>query len=163
MLKGEKVLRPKQKDRTAISRFSQMFISNGIWRYFSIGILFDFKILRKYKNFNWYNFTMYLFQKGRIISKTLLKDKGRISSRKLSFSQRKSIWNKGSNFKSQKCFLQSYSYTFDYLQKILKRFFQKNCKNKQVVQMWFKMLNKRKNNPFILRHMYKVFHWFNSK
>jgi hypothetical protein len=91
MLKGEKVLRPKQKDRTAISRFSQMFISNGILRYFSIGILFDFKILRKYKNFNWYNFTMYLFQKGRIISKTLLKDKGRISSRKLSFSQRKSI------------------------------------------------------------------------
>jgi hypothetical protein len=31
------------------------------------------------------------FQKGEIISKTLLKAKGRISSRELSFSQRKII------------------------------------------------------------------------
>jgi hypothetical protein len=36
------------------------------------------------------------------------------------------------------------SYTFDYLQKILKGFFQKVCKNIQVVQMWSKILNKRK-------------------
>jgi hypothetical protein len=34
---------------------------------------------------------MYLFQKGKIISKTLLKAKGIISSGELSFSQRKSI------------------------------------------------------------------------
>jgi hypothetical protein len=32
------------------------------------------------KNFNWYNFIWYLFQKSEIISKTLLKAKGRISS-----------------------------------------------------------------------------------
>jgi hypothetical protein len=32
------------------------------------------------KNFNWYNFIWYLFQKREIISKTLLKAKGRISS-----------------------------------------------------------------------------------
>ena len=33
--------------------------------------------------------------------------------------------------KSWKCFLKSYSYTIDYLQKNLKRLFQKICKNKQ--------------------------------
>ena len=46
------------------------------------------------------------------------------------FSQRKSIWNRGENFKSWKCFSKSYSYTFDYLQKTLKRFSKKICKNK---------------------------------
>jgi hypothetical protein len=37
--------------------------------------------------------------------------------------------------------LQSYLYTFDYLQKILKRFSEKICKIKQVVQMWFKLVS----------------------
>jgi hypothetical protein len=32
------------------------------------------------KNFNWYNIIGYPFQKGKIISKTLLKAKGRIIS-----------------------------------------------------------------------------------
>ena len=36
----------------------------------------------------------------------------------------------GENFKSWKCFPKSYSYTFDYLQKILKKNFQNICKNK---------------------------------
>jgi hypothetical protein len=35
-------------------------------------------------------------------------------------------------------------YTFDYLQKDFEKIFQKICKNKHVVQMWSKMLNKRK-------------------
>jgi hypothetical protein len=45
----------------------------------------------------------------------------------------------------EKCFSQSYSYTFDYLQKYFEKTFQKSLqKQKQVVQMWSKMLNKRK-------------------
>jgi hypothetical protein len=32
--------------------------------------------------------------------------------------------------KISKCFFQSYSYTFDYLQRIFKRIFQRICKNK---------------------------------
>jgi hypothetical protein len=42
------------------------------------------------------------------------------------------------------------TYTFGYLQKNLKRFFQKVCKNKQVVQMWSKMLNRRKQSRLFL-------------
>jgi hypothetical protein len=45
--------------------------------------------------------------------------------------------------------LQSYSYTFDYLQKTLKRFSKRFAKTKQVVQMWSKILNKRKQSIHI--------------
>jgi hypothetical protein len=41
------------------------------------------------------------------------------------FSQRKSIWNRGENFKSWKCFSKSYSFTFDYLQKNFEKNLQK--------------------------------------
>jgi hypothetical protein len=54
----------------------------------------------------------------------------------------------GRNFKSKKCFLQLYSYTFDYLQKEFEKIFEKICKNKQVVQMWSKMLNRRKQSIY---------------
>jgi hypothetical protein len=80
-----------------------------------------------------------------IYFKTLLKAKGRISFRgELLYNRRKSIWNRGRNFKTLKCFLQSFSYTFDYLQKFLKRLSKDLQKQKHVVQMWSKMLNKRK-------------------
>jgi hypothetical protein len=54
----------------------------------SIGVRVNFQLVSylvsKYqvsmKNFNWYNFIWYLFQKGKIISKTLLEAKMRISS-----------------------------------------------------------------------------------
>jgi hypothetical protein len=39
-----------------------------------------FKIFKLKEEINWYNFIWYLFQKERIISKTLLKAKGKISS-----------------------------------------------------------------------------------
>jgi hypothetical protein len=97
MLKGEKVLSPKQKDRTTIlkkfkNRRKKLFqLVFQVVSKFSIDISFGFKISLKYNNFNWYNFTWYLFQKGEIISKTLLKAKGRISSGELLFSQRKRI------------------------------------------------------------------------
>ena len=56
----------------------------------------------------------------------------------------------GENFKSWKCFSQSYSYTFDYLQKIFEMDLQKEfAKTKHVVQTWPKMLNKERNIPCI--------------
>jgi hypothetical protein len=58
--------------------------------------------------------------------------------------------------------LQSYSYTFDYLQKILKRFFpdlQKQTSGANVVQN----VKQEKSNPFILDICIKSFNWFNSK
>jgi hypothetical protein len=82
----------------------KVFISIGIlfdfneYENFSIGLKMDFQLVshlaskfHKYRDFNWYNFIWHLFQKGKSVSKTLLKAKGRISSGGLSFSQRKSI------------------------------------------------------------------------
>jgi hypothetical protein len=47
-----------------------------------------------------------------------------------------------SNLENASC--ESYSYTFDYLQKDFKKIFQ-FAKTKQVVQMWSKMLNIKSN------------------
>jgi hypothetical protein len=74
-------------------------------------------------------------------SKTLLKAKGRIHSGGV-FIKGKAFEIGGGISNLKNCLLKSYSYTFDYLQNILKRLFQNICK--QVVQMWSKMLNKRK-------------------
>jgi hypothetical protein len=91
MPKREKVLSPKQKDRTTISKFQNLkeeiisigisvsLIWYGIPNFFN-WYLFWFQNFTKYKNFNWFNFIWYLFQKGKIISKILLKAKRRISS-----------------------------------------------------------------------------------
>jgi hypothetical protein len=65
--------------------------------------------------------------------------------------------------KSQKCFLQSYSYTFDYLQKDFENILQKICKTKQMVQMWYEMLNKRKTIHSLIFILSDTFNWFNSK
>jgi hypothetical protein len=171
MPKGEKVLSPKQTDRTTISKFSKInegitslvFISIGIWVSLKMNFQLVSYLASKFqvsiKILIGTNFTWYIFQKGKIISKTLLNAKGRISSGELLFSQRKIIWNRGRNFKSWECFLKSYSYTCDYL----KRFFQKICKNKQVVQMWSKMLKRRKQSRLFLDICTKSFNWFNSK
>jgi hypothetical protein len=51
------------------------------------------------------------------------------------FSQRKSIWNRGENFKSWECFAKSLSFTFDYLQKNFENDLQKNL---QKQNMWCK-------------------------
>jgi hypothetical protein len=58
--------------------------------------------------------------------------------------------------------MKSYSYTFGYLQKILKRFFQNICKNKKVVQMLSKMLNRINQSRLFLDICTKSFNWFNS-
>ena len=87
---------------------------------FSIGIFQKMKFQNYYLsvNSNWY------------LLKPSWKLRGEFHSGGVLFSQRKSIWNRGRNFKTWKCFLQSYPYTFDYLQKTLKKIFQKICKNK---------------------------------
>jgi hypothetical protein len=101
--------------------------------YLNNGNLFNWYLSRWYKNINWYN-----FKKGNHFQKPSWKLRGEILQGELLFSQRKSIWNMGRNFKSKKCFLQSHFYTFDYLQKILKIFFQTFCENNLRVQMWSK-------------------------
>jgi hypothetical protein len=70
------------------------------------------------------------FQIG-IYLKTLLKAKGKISLRGSFYVVKGKTFETGGGISnSKKCFLQSYSYTFDYLQKFLSRFpkyLQKTC------------------------------------
>jgi hypothetical protein len=62
-----------------------------------------------------------------VYPKTLLKAKRRISFKgSFVWVKGKAFETGGKNFKSWKCFLQSYSYTFDYLQKNFKKNFPKN-------------------------------------
>jgi hypothetical protein len=77
-------------------------------------------------------------------SKPFWKLRGEFHSGGVLFSQRKSIWNRGRNFKSWKCFLQSYSYTLTICKRLWKDFLKGFAKTKQVVQMWSKILKKRK-------------------
>jgi hypothetical protein len=200
MPKGEKILSPKQKDRTTnFKKFQNedyLVFTNDVfnwyhkwsfnwyfslvsmsWQYInrysylekaksqvvlfgtSIGILlwqsfqngmFIFNWYLKIDFQNWhlnyeYTSNWYLIQKS-----PLEKLRGEFHSGGVLFSQRKIIWNRGRNFKSWKCFLQSYSYTFDYLQKKVWKYFPKRfAKTKQVVLMWSKILNKRKQSIHI--------------
>ena len=53
---------------------------------------------------------------------------------------------RGQNFKTWKCFVKSYSFTFDYLQKDFEKGLQKDfAKTKHVVQAWSKMLKLEEN------------------
>jgi hypothetical protein len=63
----------------------------------------------------------------------------------------KSFETGGENFKSQKCFSKSYSFTFDYFAKDFEKNFQKEfAKTKQMVQAWSKTLNLKKASMHIL-------------
>jgi hypothetical protein len=77
-------------------------------------------------------FQVVFVSKEKIISiaKTLLTANGRTSSGGAFILSKEKHLKQGRNFKSWKCFLKSYSCTFDYLQKNLKRLFQKICKYK---------------------------------
>jgi hypothetical protein len=89
------------------------------------------------------------FQIG-IYFKTLLKAKRRISFRGSFYLVKGKAFETGgeiSNLQNASCNLIPIPLTI--CKKILKRFYKNICKNKQVVQMWSKMLNKRKSNPFI--------------
>jgi hypothetical protein len=91
--KGGESIKPKAKGPHHHFKISLKFISIDIW-----------------VNFQLVSYVVPKFQESIKISigttssciyfKNLLKAKGRISSGGVSFSQRKSIWNRGSNFKS---------------------------------------------------------------
>jgi hypothetical protein len=76
-----------------------------------------------------------------------LNTKRRISPGGVSFKSKEKHVKQGekiSNLENASC--ESYSYTFDYLQKDFEKIFQKEfAKTKQVVQTWSKMLNIKSN------------------
>jgi hypothetical protein len=99
----------------------------------------------------WSNFKL-VWPLSKLISKTLLNTK-RIILLRGSFVvvKGKAFETRGENFKSWKCLLKFYSFTFDYLQKDFEKEFPKNiCKTKHVVQAWSKMLKWRKQSMHIL-------------
>ena len=114
---------------------------------FQLSIYFNWCILKIVFDINWYlcftwfvkvNFQLvsnlqlilklvsFPFSNWYLIKKPSWKLRGEFHSGRVLFNQRKNIWNRGRNFKSWKCFLQSYSYTFDYLQKEFEKIYQKN-------------------------------------
>jgi hypothetical protein len=159
MPKGERLLSPKQKDRTTtnLKKFQNKILIDifhiGIYvmaisQLVSISIDVFSKLVF---DVNWYPcFTCLVKAKFQLVSNLQLilqlvsfqfsnwylfqkpswKLRAEFHSGGVLFSQRKSIWNKGRNFKSWKCFLQSYSYTFDYLQKDLEKISKIIYKNK---------------------------------
>ena len=63
--------------------------------------------------------------------KTLLNTKRRIYLRgSFCLVKGKAFGSKGENFKTWKCFANSYSFTFDYLQKNFEKIYKRFCKNK---------------------------------
>jgi hypothetical protein len=82
--KGGESIKPKAKGPHHHFKIFKNYFTNVYFNWylsqFSIGILFSFRYQVRMKNFNLYNIIWYPFQKGKIISKTLLKAKGRIIS-----------------------------------------------------------------------------------
>jgi hypothetical protein len=114
--KGGESISPKQKDRTTTNfkKFLKAVFQLVLDKFFNWYLTFD--IIS-----NWYD----LFQNWHL--KTLLNTKRRISLRGSFVLVKGNAFEKGGeNFKSWKCFLKTYSYTFDYLQKDFEKIFQKN-------------------------------------
>jgi hypothetical protein len=113
--KGGESMSPKQKDRTT-TKFKNFVFSKSIYQLIS-----------------------YYVQKGDFkndISKPSWTLRGGFNLGGVLFSQRKSIWNKGRKLQNLENALQkSYSFTFDYLQKIFEMDLQKNL---QKQNMWCK-------------------------
>jgi hypothetical protein len=84
MPKGEKILSPKQKDRTTISKKIEI---NFNWCIFQV--VSNSQLIWENKISNWY-----------LSQKPPWKLRGEFIQGLLSYSQRKSIWNRGRNFKS---------------------------------------------------------------
>jgi hypothetical protein len=131
--KGGESMSPKQKDRTTtnfkILVFQEVF-SN--W-YLTCNIIS-----------NWYT----LF---KINIKTLLNTKRRISLRGSFVQSKEKHLKQGEKISNLANDSQnSYSFTFDYLQKALKRISKTIAKTKHVVQAWSKMLKMKKQSIHIL-------------
>ena len=130
---------------------------------FSIGIYFNWCILKLVYDINWYLcFTCFVKVKFQIdiYLITLLKAKRRISFRGSLYLVKGKAFETGgeiSNLRNASCNLIHIPLTI--CKSLWKDFLKRICKNIHVVQEWSKMLNKRKNNPFLLSD---VFNWFNS-
>jgi hypothetical protein len=141
--KGGESMSPKQKDRTTTNFKNLVF-----QRVFSIGIL--------------------LCSKGgessisKIISKPSWTLKRRISFRgSFCLVKGKAFEAGGENFKSWKCFVKSYSSTFDYVAKGLwKEFTKRICKNKTCGAS---VVQNVKNKETIHAHLVSNIYWLNSK
>jgi hypothetical protein len=132
--KGGESMSPKQKDRTT-TNFKILVFQEAFSNWYLTCDIIS----------NWYT----LF---KIKIKTLLNTKRRILLRGgFCFSQRKSILNRGRKFSNLVNASQnSYSFTFDYLQKTLKRISKTFAKTKHVVLAWSKMLKIKKQSMHIL-------------
>jgi hypothetical protein len=85
------------------------------------------------------------FQNWYLFWKPSWKLRGEFHSGGVLFSQRKSIWNRGRNFKSWKMLLTIFFiYLWLFAKRLWKDFRKEFAKTKQVVQMWSKKLNKKK-------------------
>jgi hypothetical protein len=121
MPKGERVLSPKQKDRTTISNFRNKVL---------IGICFNWCIIKLVFDIN-----RYLCLTLISISKPSWKLRGEFHSGGVLFSQRKSIWNRGRNFQILKMLL---AITFLYLWLFAKDFENIFQKDLQKQNKWCK-------------------------
>ena len=111
--KGGESMSPKQKDRTT-TNFKNLVFSKSIYQLVSYWVQKGEKIVFQFES-----------------SKPSWTLRGWFHLGGVLFSQRKSIWNRGRKFQILKMLCNSYSFTFDYLQKELwKEFTKEFCKNK---------------------------------
>jgi hypothetical protein len=143
MPKREKILGPKQKDRT--THFQNKF-------------QLVFHLVSKISN--WYNF-IGIYSKLEIISKTLLTAMGRISSGGAFYLAKEKAFEIGGEFlKISKMLLKSYSNIIGYLQKEFEKTFPKDL---QKQAKWCKCGPKcqtKRKQPCILRN---TLNWFKFK
>jgi hypothetical protein len=112
---------PKQKDRTT-TKFKNLVFSKSIYQLLSYYV-------QEGKISKWYIKTFLNTKRRNLFRGSFVLVKG------------KAFETGGENFKSWKGFANSYSFTFDYLQKIFELDLQKEfAKTKHVVQTWSKML-----------------------
>ena len=144
MPKGEKILSPKQKDRTTmpISKKIQNKVLMFSISIFQIGIPLKKFYLFLYLYFKeffkiWY--LKYLTFSQFVKPSWTLREEFHPGG--VLFSQRKSIWNRGRKFQILKMLLEIlFIYLWLFANRLWKDFPKEIAKTKQVVQAWSKML-----------------------
>ena len=103
----------------------------------------------------------YGVQKGEKYTKTLLNTKRRILFRgSFVLVKGKAFETRGENFKHENASQNSYSFTFDYLQKTLKKTYKRICKNKTCGA---NVVQNVKDKETIHAYLVSDFYWLNSK
>jgi hypothetical protein len=92
-----------------------------------------------------------------------LKVKGRVSSGGAFIQSKEKHLKQGEEFQILKMLLEIIFLYLWLFAKEFEKIFPKIYKNKEVVQMWSKMLNKRKQSRLLLDICIKPFNWFKSK